>query len=473
MIYDRSLCWLRRDLRLDDNTALSVATHNSKKVFIVFVFDICILKKLQDEDDRRITFIVHSLRELSSRLREKKSDLLVRIGNPIDEIPKLAAELKVNAVFANRDYEPYAKTRDIKVSNSLLVNGIDFKSYKDQVIFEYPEIISGQQRPYRVYTPYKNNWLKNLGPQHISDQISNFKTLSTISDIDKHSINWNFSILGFKENLLWLEAGEAAAQKRFEVFKTVENRYFDNRNFPYIEDGTSGLSVHLRFGTISIRQLVRSTYKKNNIGVKTWLSELIWRDFYQTILDQFPHVANSCFQVVCDQIEWPGKNRHFDLWCQGMTGYPLIDAAMRHFNNTGWMHNRLRMIVASFLTKDLLVDWRKGEKWFARKLLDFDLAANNGGWQWSASTGCDAQPYFRIFNPITQSKNFDPNGHFIRHHIEELSGFSDRRIHWPHDAGIEEQNKAKCLLGSQYPHPIVVHAIQRKRAIELFKEVKS
>jgi deoxyribodipyrimidine photo-lyase len=473
MIYDRSLCWLRRDLRLDDNTALSVATHKSKKVFLVFVFDICILKKLQDKDDRRITFIVHSLRELSSRLRSKKSDLLVRIGNPIDEIPKLAAELKVNAVFANRDYEPYAKTRDLKVSKRLLANGIDFKSYKDQVIFEYPEIISGQGRPYRVYTPYKNNWLKKIGPQDINDQIVNFKTLSAIRDIDKYTMQWDFSVLGFKEKLLWLKAGETAAQKRFDTFEKVESKYFDNRNFPYIEDGTSGLSVHLRFGTISIRKLVRGTQNKNNIGTKTWLSELIWRDFYQTILDQFPHVASSCFKVECDQIVWPGENRHFYLWCQGMTGYPLIDAAMRHFNKTGWMHNRLRMIVASFLTKDLLVDWRKGEKWFARKLLDFDLAANNGGWQWSASTGCDAQPYFRIFNPITQSKKFDPDGRFIRQHTPELSGFSDRRIHWPHDLGIEEQSKAKCLLGSQYPHPIVAHAIQRKRAIELFKEVKS
>ena len=294
-----------------------------------------------------------------------------------------------------------------------------------------------------------------------------------MQDIDKHINKWNFLTLGFKENSLWLEAGESAAQKRLKQFEKLENNYFDNRNFPYIQDGTSGLSVHLRFGTISIRQLVRNTQNKNNIGVKTWLSELIWRDFYQTILDQFPYVAKTCFQTECDKIKWPGKSRHFNLWCKGMTGYPLIDAAMRHFNNTGWMHNRLRMIVASFLTKDLLVDWRKGESWFARKLLDFDLAANNGGWQWSASTGCDAQPYFRIFNPITQSKNFDPDGSFIRQYIPELSGFSDRRIHWPHDAGIEEQTESKCLLGKEYPHPVVVHDIQRKIAIELFKAVKS
>ena len=473
MIYDRSLCWLRRDLRLGDNTALSFATQKSKKVFIVFVFDICILQKLKDKDDRRITFIVHSLKELSSKLRANKSDILIRIGNPIEEIPKLAGELKINAVFSNRDYEPYAKKRDSKVSKRLLANGIDFKSYKDQVIFEYPEIISGQGRPYRVYTPYKNNWLKNIGPQHISNQIVNFKALASLRNINPHIIKWSFSILGFKESSLWLKAGETAAHKRLKNLKKLENNYFDNRNFPCIEDGTSGLSVHLRFGNISIRQLVRSTQRKKNIGVKTWLSELVWRDFYHTILDQFPHVAGSCFQVECDQIKWPGINRHFDSWCKGMTGYPLIDAAMRHFNKTGWMHNRLRMIVASFLTKDLLVDWRKGENWFARKLLDFDLAANNGGWQWSASTGCVAQPYFRIFNPITQSKKFDPNGSFIKQHIPELSGFSDRRIHWPHDAGIEEQKKAKCLLGKEYPPPVVAHDIQRKKAIELFKAIKS
>jgi deoxyribodipyrimidine photo-lyase len=473
MFYDRSLFWLRRDLRLQDNTGLSAATHDSKKVFIVFIFDDCILQKLKDEDDRRITFIVHSLRELSSKLRAKKSDLLVRIGNPVEEIPKLASQLQVNAVFANKDYEPYAKIRDLKVFKNLLANNVNFKSYKDQVVFEYPEIISGQGRPYRVYTPYKNNWLKNLGPQHISNQVVNFKALASLRDTNKFITKWSFSILGFKESSLWLEAGETAAQKRLNKFNKFENDYFNNRNFPCLQDGTSGLSVHLRFGTISIRQLVRNTQRKNTIGVKTWLSELIWRDFYQTILDQFPHVAKTCFQAECDKIEWPGKNRHFELWCKGMTGYPLVDAAMRHFNNTGWMHNRLRMIVASFLTKDLLVDWRKGESWFARKLLDFDLASNNGGWQWSASTGCDAQPYFRIFNPITQSKNFDPDGSFIRKHIPELSGFSNRRIHWPHDAKIEEQTEAKCLLGKEYPRPVVAHGIQRKRAIELFKVVKS
>ena len=473
MVYDRSLCWLRRDLRLHDNTALSAATHNSKKVFVVFIFDVCILQKLKDKDDRRVTFIVHSLKELSSKLQAKKSDLLVRVGNPVEEITKLANQLQVNAVFANKDYEPYAKKRDLEVLKNLLVNGVDFNSYKDQVIFEYPEIISGQGRPYRVYTPYKNNWLKNLEPEHISNQVVNFKALAPLVSIDKYIKKWNFLTLGFKENSLWLEAGESAAQKRLKQFEKLENNYFDNRNFPYIQDGTSGLSVHLRFGTISIRQLVRNTQNKNNIGVKTWLSELIWRDFYQTILDQFPYIAKTCFQTECDKIKWPGKSRHFNLWCKGMTGYPLIDAAMRHFNNTGWMHNRLRMIVASFLTKDLLVDWRKGESWFARKLLDFDLAANNGGWQWSASTGCDAQPYFRIFNPITQSKNFDPDGSFIRQHIPEISGFSDRRIHWPHDAGIEEQTESKCLLGKEYPHPVVAHDIQRKIAIELFKAVKS
>ena len=473
MLYDRSLFWLRRDLRLQDNTGLSVATHNSKKVFIVFIFDVCILQKLKDEDDRRITFIVHSLRELSSKLRAKNSDLLVRIGNPIEDIPKLARQLQVDAVFANKDYEPYAKTRDLKVSKNLLANGINFKLYKDQVIFEYPEIISGQGRPYRVYTPYKNSWLKSLEPQHISDQVINLKALASLQDTNKHITKWSFSTLGFEENSLWLEAGETAAHKRLNQFKKIENDYSDNRNFPCIQDGTSGLSVHLRFGTVSIRQLVRNTQRKNNIGVKTWLSELIWRDFYQTILDQVPHVAKTCFQTECDKIEWPGKSGHFELWCKGMTGYPIVDAAMRHFNNTGWMHNRLRMIVASFLTKDLLVNWRKGESWFARKLLDFDLAANNGGWQWSASTGCDAQPYFRIFNPITQSKNCDPDGSFIRHHIPELSGFSDRRIHWPHDAEIEEQTEAQCLLGKEYPHPVVAHDIQRKRAIELFKAVKS
>jgi deoxyribodipyrimidine photo-lyase len=261
--------------------------------------------------------------------------------------------------------------------------------------------------------------------------------------------------------------------RRLRAFLSHIHDYDRRRDFPADPSGTSGLSVHLRFGTISIRALVREAQKRPSKGAATWWSELIWREFYQMILACFPHVVKGSFRPEYDSIRWPGTKAHFERWCAGQTGYPLVDAAMRHFNRTGWMHNRLRMIVAAFLVKDLLVDWRRGEAYFARHLLDFDLAANNGGWQWSASTGCDAQPYFRIFNPVTQSRRFDPEGAFIRTVIPELAGFSARDIHWPAGAPQARQAEAGCRVGKDYPAPIVDHAIQRRLAIELFSAART
>jgi deoxyribodipyrimidine photo-lyase len=273
--------------------------------------------------------------------------------------------------------------------------------------------------------------------------------------------DWTLDKIGFQSNSLWLKPGSKAAFERLKNFIKIVDRYDEYRDIPSVE-GTSGLSVHLRFGTISIRELIRQSLKKRNKGSQTWLSELIWRDFYFMILDQFPHVVNGAFKTEYDKIQWPGREEHFEAWCDGKTGYPIVDAAMRHFNKTGWMHNRLRMIVASFLVKDLLIDWRKGESYFARYLLDYDLSANNGGWQWCASTGCDAQPYFRIFNPVAQSKKFDPNGEFIRANVEELKDVSSKKIHEPMESDL--------FSAQSYLAPIVNHSTQRNLALKLFEK---
>ncbi len=468
----RALCWIRRDLRLSDHRALAEATKAYNDVAVVFIFDTNILKRLKDENDRRVTFIHQSLVDIDEQLRKKGSTLLVSHGDPCIEIPRISKQLQCEAVYYNRDYEPYAKKRDAAIQAKLKNNSVDFRSFKDQVIFEGKEIVTKAGKPYQVFTPYKNAWLRQLESQDYKEHRPNLKHLMSAREIKPLSRPWSLKKLGFKENTLWLQAGERAARKRLHSFAKHISRYADARNFPAVESGTSGLSVHSRFGTTSIRELVRLAKSSRSNGSQTWLSELIWRDFYQMILDQFPEVTQESFQSKYDQIEWPGSRALFNKWCRGETGYPIVDAAMRHFNATGWMHNRLRMIVASFLVKDLLVNWRWGEAYFARYLLDYDLAANNGGWQWCASTGCDAQPYFRIFNPVSQSKKYDPRGAFIRQHLPELSNFPDRYIHFPAEAPIKVQNDAGCVVGKQYPQPVVVHSVQRQRALKLFKGVR-
>ncbi|MGP0628335.1 cryptochrome/photolyase family protein [Nitrospina sp. 32_T5] len=470
-VYQRALCWVRRDLRIRDHTALTAATRQSREVIVVFVFDTNILRKLEDKDDRRVTFIHHSLKEMQARLVKKGSDLLVCHGDPVLDIPRLAQELKVDAVFTNRDYDPYARKRDRIVEQKLKIWDVAFHSYMDQVVFEYPDIATRQGEPFKVFTPYKNAWLGTLRPEQVAEEKANLKRLAPTKVFKEWTEPWGLESLGFKEKDLWIQPGEEGARAAWRKFQKHIHRYHKDRDFPAAKHGTSGLSVHLRFGTISIRELVRNAIGRKNEGARTWLSELIWRDFYQTILDRYSYVVRGAFRSEYDSIRWPGKESHFKKWCAGETGYPLIDAAMRHFARTGWMHNRLRMVVASFLVKDLLVDWRKGEAWFARNLLDFELASNNGGWQWCASTGCDAQPWFRIFNPVTQSKNFDPEGRFIRENVPELAAFSNTHIHWPHDAPDSEKERAGCRLGKDYPDPIVEHAVQREKALKLFQDV--
>ena len=472
MNYKNSLCWIRRDLRLSDHHALYEAIRNSERVTIVFVYDITILENLEDKSDRRVTFIYESLKEIDLRLRDMGSALVTLFGDPRNEIPLLAKELSVEAVYCNRDYEPVAKERDETIYNRLQSFGIAFHTFKDQVVFEGLEVVSQAGTSYRKFTPYKNTWLKKLTTQEMISFQPKLINLTPIKQLGKFVKHLSLNKIGFKNTELWLNPGEQAASKRFAAFLKKIDMYDKHRDLPEV-DGTSGLSVHLRFGTISIRSLVRAAYKRKTKGAQLWLSELIWRDFYHMILDLNPIVVEETFLPQFKELKWPGTNSHFIAWKKGITGYPIIDAAMRHFNKTGWMHNRLRMIVASFLVKDLLVDWRKGEAYFSRYLLDFDLAANNGGWQWCASTGCDAQPWFRIFNPITQSKRFDCNGKFIRNVLPEIANFSNKDIHFPAVASMETQKSSGCIIGKNYPKPIVEHAVQRERTLSLFNKSKS
>jgi deoxyribodipyrimidine photo-lyase len=470
--FKHSLCWIRRDIRLSDHHALSAAIQNSDQVTVAFVFDTNILNRLQDKNDRRLTFIQHSLQVVNSELQSKKSQLVILHGDPRMEIPNAVKRLKADAVYANLDVEPYAKQRDQYVHEKLEQIGCKFFLLKDHVIFRGLEVKNKSGLPFKVFTPYKNQWLKQLTPEHAQDltvETDNFTPYTKLKIFRK---DWTLPDLGFEKNSLWLDPGELEAARSLKFFAKNMANYHKERDFPWLPNGTSGLSVHLRFGTISIRACVREALKNKSLGARTWLSELIWREFYQMILDQFPHVTETAFKPEYADIQWPGSDENFEHWFRGFTGYPIIDAAMRLFSKTGWMHNRLRMIVAQFLCKDLLIDWRQGEKFFARQLLDFDLASNNGGWQWCSSTGCDAQPYFRIFNPILQSRKFDAKGDFIRSQCPELQNFSDKDIHAPWENSLDVQKKAKCIVGKDYPKPIVDHATQRQKALLLYKKIK-
>ena len=463
--FKRSLVWMRRDLRLADNTALFEAGKNSDEVVVAFVFDTNILDKLENKSDTRVSFIFESLSEVNEALEKKDSQVVVRHGSPLEEIPKLAKELGVQAVFYNEDYENYAKKRDQKVAISLSEIDVEAHGFKDHVIFSGGEVMKPDGNPYQMFTPYKRTWLSKVKPKDCEIKKPKCQFVST-NTLKKHSEKMDIAELGFKtveQHYPFHKPGRAAGVKMLKQFTNAIKNYDKDRDFPFIEGGTSGLSVHLRFGTLSIRECVSICSNSKSKGVETWLSELIWRDFYSMILDQYPHVEKEAFKKQYNKIKWPKSEKNFKAWCEGKTGFPIVDAGMRQLNETGWMHNRVRMIVASFLVKDLLVDWRKGEAYFAEKLLDFDLASNNGGWQWSASTGCDAQPYFRIFNPSLQSKRFDKDAEYIKEWVPELVNKTAKEIHDPENVDLS--------FNSEYPQPIVVHAEQKKKAVSLFKEI--
>ncbi|TNF58281.1 MAG: deoxyribodipyrimidine photo-lyase [Burkholderiales bacterium] len=493
--YDKGLMWFRRDLRATDNAALHHALRTCRQVWCIFVFDTEILDPLQARGltaDRRVEFIRESLVDLDAQLRSlgqvhglSGTGLIVRHARARDEIPAVAARLGVQAVFANHDDEPAAKARDAQVLGSLAHAGIMFHGFKDHVVFERRELLTQAAGAFGVFTPYKNAWLRKLRPEDlaawpIEPLASRLAPLPgppggewntpvpRLSDIDFEPTNLS---------ALPMPTGSRGARRLFEDFVERIDRYHETRDFPAVK-GPSYLSVHLRFGTLSVREVASVAWRMHLQGMQgasTWLSELVWRDFYHQILANFPHVTERSFKPEYDQIRFD-HSRHgrqlFEAWCEGRTGYPLVDAAMAQINQTGYMHNRLRMVAASFLVKDLGVDWRWGEAYFADHLIDYDLASNNGGWQWAASTGCDAQPWFRIFNPVTQSEKFDPQGRFIRRYLPALAGLPDAVLHAPWQASEVELEACGLRLGRDYPKPVVDHALAREQTLARYAVVK-
>jgi deoxyribodipyrimidine photo-lyase len=472
--YSKSLVWFRRDLRATDHAALYHALKSSDQVYCVFIFDREIIDALP-ADDARVAFIHASALELNEALQGLGGELIVRHALASDEIPQLAASLGVQAVFTNHDYEPAANLRDAKVSLALMNHGIEFHTFKDQVIFERSEVLTQSDKPYGVFTPYKNAWLKKIDAFYLkaypveayANRLAKSNPKNTILPLEQMSFREDIVA---NSNLL---TGVSGAKRLLRDFLQRMDNYKTARDFPAVK-GPSYLSVHLRFGTVSIRELAREAYARaaRSDGAATWLSELIWRDFYFQILHHHPHVATRAFKPEYDRIVWRNDKAQFKAWCEARTGYPLVDAAMRQLNQTGYMHNRLRMVTASFLIKDLGIDWRWGEAYFAQKLIDFDLSANNGGWQWAASSGCDAQPYFRIFNPLSQSEKFDPQGKFIRRYLPELAALNDKDIHAPWLARPMDLQAAGVKLGDNYPLPIVQHDQARAETLARYAVVK-
>ncbi|WP_247233596.1 deoxyribodipyrimidine photo-lyase [Telluribacter sp. SYSU D00476] len=426
-----TIFWYRRDLRLHDNAGLYHALRPGHPVLPLFIFDKKILDPLDHPYDRRVEFIHNTLTSLQAELAAMGGSLLVKYGSPLEVWKEVLDQYEVAEVYTNHDYEPYAQERDRAVADLLREKGTAFKTFKDQVIFEKKEVLSGQRTPYTVFTPYSRKWKEQLTPfyagSYPTDKYFNnfYKTaplfLPTLEQIGFKATGEPFPVRSVREELL--------------------QKYHDLRDYP-AAPATSRLGVHLRFGTVSIRELVRKAQQHS----ATFLSELIWRDFYQQILWNFPQVGRGeAFRPEYDRIRWRNDEEEFQKWCEGRTGYPLVDAGMRQLNATGFMHNRVRMVTASFLVKHLLMDWRWGEAYFAGKLLDYDLASNNGGWQWAAGSGTDAAPYFRIFNPTAQATRFDPQKLYIRHWVPELNTLD-------------------------YPAPMVDHAFARERCLRVYKE---
>jgi deoxyribodipyrimidine photo-lyase len=477
--YRRALVWFRRDLRDFDHAALHGALTSAGRVFCAFVFDREILDALPRRDDRRVEFIRESLVELAGSLARRGGGLVVLNANARDAIPALAQELGVDAVFANRDYEPQAIARDDAVAARLAAAGIVFVTAKDQVIFERDEIVTRAGSAYTVFTPYREAWLRALTPADVTPHAIEVHAdalappprasetgVPTLADIG--FVRTNLRELGVRPGM----SGGAAL---FADFRERIDSYRETRDFPALR-GSSGLSVHVRFGTVSIRELAGHAHARSlarqGEGALAWLSELVWREFFAQVLWHRPDVVTTSFRPEYVNVRFPNDRERFSAWCSGRTGYPIVDAAMRELDATGGMHNRLRMVAASFLVKDLLVDWRWGERWFADHLLDFDLASNNGNWQWAASTGCDAQPWFRIFNPLAQSRRFDAAGTFIRRYVPEVASLSSDEIHAPWLVPGDVQRAKGVVIGRDYPPPIVDHAKARDAALALYRNAR-
>jgi deoxyribodipyrimidine photo-lyase len=473
--------WFRRDLRVADNAALFHALKAAPAVHCAFVFDTAILDGLPRQD-RRVEFIRESVAELDEALREAGgpgAGLVTLHGDAAEELPALAVRLGVQAVFANHDDEPAALERDRRVRERLAAAGIALHTSKDHVVFEREEVLTQAGKPYSVFTPYSRAWLARLDDFYLrAYPVERYAGHLAARPEDLRRPVPALEALGFAPTNLGqlpLPTGASGGQALLRDFAGRIDRYDTQRDLPAVK-GPSYLGVHLRFGTVSIRQAAALAHGRTGSGAATWLKELAWRDFYFQVLSNFPQVGQGrSFKPEYDRIAWedgPHAQALFAAWCEGRTGYPLVDAAMAQIDSTGYMHNRLRMVTASFLTKDLGIDWRRGERYFAEKLLDYDLAANNGGWQWAASTGCDAQPYFRIFNPVSQSRKFDAEGRFIAQWLPQLAGLPAPALHAPWEAGPAALAEAGIELGKDYPLPVVDHDEARAKTLRRYGAVR-
>ena len=489
---DAALVWLRRDLRTADQAALYHALRAARRVWCLFVFDREILDPLLEAGrraDRRVEFIHQSVAALDADLRalaaahggNPSARLIVRQGSAAEVVAEVAEALRVQAVYANHDDEPQALARDARVRGRLADAGIALHTSKDHVVFERSEVLSAGGTPYTMFTPYKTAWLKKADDFYLGAYpVERHAAALAAPPEGMQTALPPLEALGFAPtNLreLHIEGGAAAAERLWDDFLPRIDRYDKAREFPAVK-GMSYLSVHLRFGTISVRRLAREAKllaDAGSRGAAVWLGELIWRDFYHQLLHHRPHVVDAPGRPVFEAVKFEhGKqaDAHFAAWCEGRTGYPLVDAAMAQINRTGYMHNRLRMVTATFLVKDLGIDWRRGERYFALHLNDYDLAANVGGWQWAASTGLDAQPWFRIFNPLTQSRKFDADGRFIRRYLPQLARLPDHLIHAPWLASPVELEAAGVTLGTDYPLPLVDHETAREQSLQRYAVVK-
>jgi deoxyribodipyrimidine photo-lyase len=486
--YAAGLMWFRRDLRAADNTALGEEEGKGDRLHCAFVFDSAILDALP-RADRRVEFIRESLAELDAVLRKlagrPAAGLIVVHGDAAYELPRLARSLGVQAVFTNTDYEPAAAARDATVLGALAQDGIAFHPHKDHVLFERREVLTQAGTPYTVFTPYKKAWLAKLPapgplpayPDDLRDALADRPEAFRREVPALRAIGFDATNLAE----LKMPTGAAGAQQLLDDFRPRLDTYDQTRDFPAVK-GPSYLGVHLRFGTVSVRALAHEAQAeaaRGSTGAATWLSELAWRDFFFQVLANFKVADDKGnghnFQRAYDKVKWErGKaaDALFKAWCEGRTGYPLVDAAMAQLNQTGYMHNRLRMVTASFLTKDLGIDWKRGERYFAEKLNDYDLAANNGNWQWAAGTGCDAQPWFRIFHPVTQSRKFDAEGKFILRYLPQLKGLPVEALHAPWTARPVDLAAAGVTLGKEYPQPVVDHDEARQKTLARYGVVK-
>lgn len=478
------ILWFRRDFRLTDHAALHhAARQHADGILPVFVLDDAILRHA-DTGPAIVEFMLGCLAELGSSIQQLGGQLLFLHGDPVQQLPRLARAVGATALHFNRDYAPNAVERDVAVVDAFSAMGLQAHSYKDQVIYEEQDILAASTgEPYTVFTPYKKAWLARLGadglPASLDPATPRFlRCEPRRADGLKPVAPPTAASLGFNSGKRFDDKpGQAAAGHALKRFVAERlGHYKRDRDFPALA-GTSRLSPHLRHGTISIRQCLRAAHDARKTvgpasaeGIDCWISELIWREFYQQILFNFPHVASGPFKRELADLQWQTHPQHWQAWCVGRTGVPIVDAAMRQLNATGWMHNRLRMIVAMYLTKDLLLDYRLGERYFMQHLIDGETAQNNGGWQWSASTGTDAAPYFRIFNPVSQGRKFDPSGAFVRQWCPELAAVPDEHIHSPWELSPLAQQMARCVIGRDYPAPIVDHAVQRDMAIAMFRK---